>query len=110
MHLRAADTFGDLSLGEVLEESKGEDGSVPLRQRGDQGTYRLNIEHLIQVGVNVAEGVADRSVVVAVSDRQIGGHCGVIAATDRRVDHYSAVDAEMIRDFGGVRCSPQPLR
>jgi hypothetical protein len=72
VHLRAANAFGDLSLCEVVEESQREDGSLPLRQRSDQGAYRLNFEDLVQVGVNVTEGVAERSVIAAVSDRHIG--------------------------------------
>ena len=49
MHLRTADAFGDLSLGEVIEKPKSKDGPLPLRQSGNQGTDRFDAEHLIQV-------------------------------------------------------------
>ena len=61
MDLRTADAFRDLSLGQILEESKHQDGSLAVGQSSDQGTYGFNVDNRVQIGVDVAEGVAERS-------------------------------------------------
>ena len=70
MHLRTADAFRDLGLGQILEESQHQDGSQAVRQGSDVRTYRFNVDHRIQIGVELAEGLAERSVFVVRSGRQ----------------------------------------
>ena len=55
MHLRTADAFRYLGLGQILEESQHQDGSLAVRQSSDVGTYRFNVDHRIQIVVDVAE-------------------------------------------------------
>ncbi len=71
MHLRTADAFGDLSLGEVIEKPKSKDGPLPLRQSGNQGTDRFDAEHLIQVRIHLTDAVREASVIGTRSQRRI---------------------------------------
>jgi hypothetical protein len=109
VHLRTADAFRDLGFGHILEESKHQGGSLTLRQSSDQGTYRFNVDHRTQVGIDVAEALAERSVFVVWPGRHVGRTCGVAAARDHAFDNKFAVDAKMIRDFGGRRRATKPL-
>jgi len=72
VHLRTADAFRDLGFGHILEESKHQGGSLTLRQSSDQGTYRFNVDHRTQVGIDVAEALTERSVFVVWPGRHVG--------------------------------------
>ena len=51
MHLRDPEPFGDLRLRHVSDESKHEYGLLAFGQRRHQWANRLDVEHLIQIGV-----------------------------------------------------------
>jgi hypothetical protein len=100
VHLRTADAFRDLGLGQIFEESKDQDGSLAVRQSSDEGTYRFNVDHRIQVGVDAAEGLTERLEFVIWLGMHVGRTCGVVAAGDRCFDNKFTVDAKTIRDLG----------
>ena len=72
MHVRVAHAFADLGLSHVFEESKGKDGALLVRQCGYQGTYRFDVEHLFQSGIDIAQSVSDRLELVVWSGLHVG--------------------------------------
>ena len=66
MHLRYSEPFRDLGLRHVVEETKPQDCLVAFWQRRQEWANRLDVEHLVQVGVQIAEGVCDRPYFVVI--------------------------------------------
>ena len=56
VHLRYPEPFGDLRLRHVLEEPKLQNRLVAFRQRRQEWTDRFDVEHLVQIGVQISEG------------------------------------------------------
>ena len=57
MHLRYPDPFGDLGLRHVLEESKHQNRLLAFGKRRQQWADRFDVEHLIEIGVEISEAV-----------------------------------------------------
>ena len=61
MHLRYPEPFGDLGLRHVLEESKLQNRLLAFWQRRQEWANRFDVEHLLEIGVEISEAVTDRS-------------------------------------------------
>ena len=109
MHLRDSDPLGDLSLRHVLEESERQYCPLAFGQCRQERTNRRDVEHLVEVGVEISDGVGDRSSVVVVTcpRRGVGGQRGIGAGGDLCLHHLIPVDAQLGGDFAGCRCPPQ---
>lgn len=93
MHLRYPDAFGDLGLGHVREESKLEHGLLAFGQRRQEWANGFGVEHLVQIGVKVAETSGNRSAVVVIGGRRgIGRQGGVCAGRNNGLQHLFARD------------------
>ena len=68
-------------------------------RRGDKRTNRLDVEHTIQIVIDLAESLAQRTGFAIRSDRHIGRTRRVIAAGDQRLDNQFPVQIEMISEF-----------
>jgi hypothetical protein len=96
VHLRDPEPFGDLRLGHVLEESKQEHDLLALGQRRQYRANRFDIEHLIQIGVEVSETASDRSPVVVASGPgpgRVRRQGGVRAIGNLRLHHLFTVES-----------------
>jgi hypothetical protein len=103
MHLGAAEAESDLGLAHVVEKFEAKDDSVSFGKRGYQRPKGFNVDQFIQVGVKVADCLADGLALIVCSGWDISGQRAVVAARDGRFDHCVTVDTEMAGEFGGVR-------
>jgi hypothetical protein len=66
VHLRYPESFADLGLRHVFEESKPQNALLAFRQRRQERANRFDVEHLVQVAVQISEAATDRSSIVVV--------------------------------------------
>jgi hypothetical protein len=103
VHLRYPEPFGDLGLRQVLEESKLQNHQLAFWQRRQEWADGFDVEHLIEICVEISEAVsrASSSVVVASSRRRVRRKSRIRAKRNLRLHHLFAVNFQMGGNLAG---------
>ena len=97
LHLRHADSLGDLALGHRFEESHMQHFTFALRKRIHQGTYRFAVGDVFDLWVDVAYRVGNPPRVA----RAVGAQRGVQRLEPVRIAGDKAFDDLLVGDSEG---------